>query len=491
MRFLSTRGNCFVNCAAEAIAKGLAEDGGLFVPEFFPKIDIDKLLDMEFYERSAYVLSQFLEEYPYDELLKATKAAYSKFEDSDVAPLVKVDDIFIMELFHGPTLAFKDVALTLLPYLLRKGCDISGIKEEVLILVATSGDTGKAALEGFKDNPGVKIMVLFPSDGVSDMQKLQMCTQEGKNVNVLAVKGNFDDCQNAVKKIFSSSKIASELKERNVVLSSANSINFGRLAPQIVYYFSAYADLINSGEIKPGDKVDFVVPTGNFGNILAGYYAKKMGLPVGKLVCASNSNNVLTEFFLSGTYDKNRHFYKTSSPSMDILISSNLERLIFEVSGRNAELTKERMDELKQTGKYTVSEKEKKALSEEFAAGYTDEEECKTEIGEFFEETGYVLDPHTGVAVNVERNYRDLSGSINKTVVLSTASPYKFPQSVLFAITGHGGKDAFRAADKLYTETAAPVPEQILSLKTKERRFDKVVDKCDVEKEVIAFAEKE
>lgn len=491
MRFLSTRGNCFAKNAAEAIAKGLADDGGLFVPETFPKVDIDKLTDMEFYERSAYVLSHFLEEYPYDELLKSTKAAYSKFEDGDVAPLVKVNDTFIMELFHGPTLAFKDVALTLLPYLLRKGCDISGIKEEVLILVATSGDTGKAALEGFKDNKGVKIMVLFPSDGVSDMQKLQMCTQEGNNVNVLAVKGNFDDCQNAVKKIFSSREIAEELKNRNVVLSSANSINFGRLAPQIVYYFSAYADLINSGEIKKGDKVDFVVPTGNFGNILAGYYAKKMGLPVGKLVCASNSNNVLTEFFLSGTYDKNREFYKTSSPSMDILISSNLERLLFEVSGRNAELTKQRMEELKKTGKYTISAEEKKSLSEEFAAGYTDEAECKTEIGEFFDETGYVLDPHTAVAVNVGRNYKDLSGSIDKTVVLSTASPYKFPQSVLTAITGHGGKDAFKAADKLYSETAAPVPEQILSLKTKEKRFDKVVDKSDVEKEVLTFAERD
>ncbi len=491
MRFFSTRGNGFVENASLAIAKGLADDGGLFVPESFPHVDIEKLLDMEYYERSAFVLSKFLDEYPYDELTVATKKAYSKFEESDTTPVVKItDNLYILELFHGPTLAFKDVALTLLPYLLRKGCDISGIKEEVLILVATSGDTGKAALEGFKDNDGVRIMVLYPSDGVSDMQKLQMCTQDGKNVNVVAVKGNFDDCQNAVKKIFSSNAIKTKLLDKNVVLSSANSINFGRLAPQIVYYFSAYSDLVNSGDIKMGDEIDFVVPTGNFGDILAGYYAKQMGLPVGKLVCASNSNNVLTEFFLSGTYDKNREFFKTISPSMDILISSNLERLIFEVSGRDAVITKERMDELKQKGKYCVSKIEKEKLLKEFACGYTDEEECETQIYEFFDENGYVLDTHTSVAVNVAMKYISESKTKNNVVVLSTANPYKFPQSVLKAINGKTEKDAFKATEKLYTETACPIPKQITDLKSKTKRFDKTVNINEVESEVLLFAEK-
>ena len=354
MKFLSTRGKSVAPNAAYAIAKGLAEDGGLFVPETFPYLGdkIKEMTETEYAERAGLVIGSFLNEYDEKELLSACVRAYGKFEDGDAAPLVKTDDgFFILELFHGPTLAFKDVALTLLPYLMRKGSDICGIKEQILILVATSGDTGKAALEGFKDAEGIKIMVFYPTGGVSDMQKLQMCTQEGDNVNVVAVNGNFDDCQTAVKNIFSSAKINAELKEKGVILSSANSINFGRLVPQITYYFSAYADLVSSGEINIGDEINFVVPTGNFGNILAGYYAKKMGLPVGKLICASNSNNVLTEFFVSGDYDANREFFKTMSPSMDILVSSNLERLLFEVSGRNAELTASRMAELKKYGK--------------------------------------------------------------------------------------------------------------------------------------------
>ncbi len=372
MRFISTRGQSSVKNAAAAISKGLADDGGLFVPEFFPLVTVNELsamLDMDYAERAKTVLYKYLEEYDQTELLSACKSAYSKFEGSDGAPLVKLDDNnFIMELFHGPTLAFKDVALTLLPYLLRKGADVSGIKEQILILVATSGDTGKAALEGFKDADGIKIMVFFPSEGVSDMQKMQMRTQEGDNVNVVAVKGNFDDCQTAVKNIFSDKKVEGQLKEQGVALSSANSINFGRLAPQITYYFSAYCDLVSSNEIKMGDKIDFVVPTGNFGNILAGYYAKKMGLPVGKLICASNSNNVLTEFFAEGTYDINREFFKTMSPSMDILISSNLERLVFELSGRDAKLTAERMNDLKTSGRYTVTKQEKQMIDTEFFA---------------------------------------------------------------------------------------------------------------------------
>lgn len=491
MKFFSTRGRDNVECAGAAIAKGLADDGGLFVPEYFPRVDyseLENMIDMDYAERACCVLSKYLEEYDKQELLNACKKAYSKFEDEDAAPIVKIDEnTFIMELFHGPTLAFKDVALTLLPYLLRKGCDISGIKEEVLILVATSGDTGKAALEGFKDAEGVKIMVFYPSEGVSDMQKLQMCTQEGKNVNVVAVKGNFDDCQTAVKKIFTSKEINSDLKSKGVVLSSANSMNFGRLVPQVTYYFSAYCDLVSSGEIKMGDKINFVVPTGNFGNILAGYYAKKMGLPVDKLVCASNSNNVLTEFFTSGTYDKNREFFKTISPSMDILISSNLERLIFELSGRDALVTEKRMDELKNCGVYAVPPKEKDLLDQEFFAGYTDEDKCSETINEVFDEYGYVLDPHTSVAYDVAMEFVSQTNNDNPVVILSTASPYKFAHDVLNAIKGKAPIDAFKSADILAQETAAPIPENILGLKTKEIRFNKVIDRTETVNSVMEF----
>lgn len=494
MKFISTRGDSKAINASYAISKGLASDGGLFVPEFFPEVNkqsLTEMLDMDYAERACFVLHKYLEEYDYNELLDACKSAYGKFEDSDGAPIVKIDDkLFIMELFHGPTLAFKDVALTLLPYLLRKGSDNSGVKEDILILVATSGDTGKAALEGFKNANGIKIMVFYPSEGVSDMQKLQMCTQEGDNVNVVGVNGNFDDCQTAVKNIFSNQDFCQQLKERGIVFSSANSINFGRLAPQITYYFSAYCDLVNSGEIELGEEIDFVVPTGNFGNILAGYYAKKMGLPVGKLVCASNNNNVLTDFFISGTYDANREFFKTMSPSMDILISSNLERLIFEISGRDADITKARMLELKQQGKYSISESEKINVEKEFYASCCNEDVCKEVIYDFFEEYGYVLDPHTAVAINSAFDYKDCSESENNTVVLSTASPYKFAHDVLDSLSGKAPIDAFACANKLSELTAEPIPAQILQLKEKARRFTKTVDKTDILNSVIEFINK-
>ncbi len=491
MKFISTRGGLQVDCASKAIAKGLSDDGGLFVPEKFPLVsldDISQLCSKDYAERACFVIHKFLEEYDYNDLLSACKNSYSKFEDCDAAPLVKLDDkLFIMELFHGPTLAFKDVALTLLPYLLRKGCDYSGVQQDVLILTATSGDTGKAALEGFKDAEGIKIIVFYPSEGVSDMQKLQMCTQEGGNVNVVAIKGNFDDCQTAVKNIFTSQEIREKLLEKNVVLSSANSMNFGRLVPQVSYYFSAYADLVNSNEIKLGDKVNFVVPTGNFGNILAGYYAKQMGLPIDKLVCASNSNNVLTEFFANGTYDTNREFFKTISPSMDILISSNLERLIFELSGRDAELTKTRMQELKEVNKYTISDSEFNQLKKEFFADYTEEEDCLETIDEVFEEYGYLLDTHTSVAFNTAKNFVEYTKNDKAVVILSTASPYKFAHDVLSAIYEKAPKDAFKCADKLFELTATPIPEQILELKNKERRFNKIIDKTETLEEVLNF----
>ena len=494
MKFISTRGKADAPNSSYAITKGLADDGGLFVPETFPVLtetEFKQLCDMNYAERACTILHKYLEEYDFDNLLTACENAYGKFENSDPAPVVKIDEnLFVMELFHGPTLAFKDVALTLLPYLLKQGALYTGIKEDILVLVATSGDTGKAALEGLKDADGVKIMVFYPSEGVSDMQKLQMRTQEGRNVNVVAVKGNFDDCQTAVKNIFSDKNTNQLLKEKGVILSSANSMNFGRLAPQIAYYFSAYCDLVNSEQIKLGDKIDFVVPTGNFGNILAGYYAKRMGLPVNKLICASNSNNVLTEFFADGTYDANREFFKTVSPSMDILISSNLERLVFELSGRNCELTASRMAELKKVGKYSLSSEEKKVLDKEFFADYCDEEECFDTILEMFEEYGYLLDTHTAVAMKVAQGYIDYSETDCATVVLSTASPYKFTQDVLKAISGKTQKDPFIAASTLNELTAAPIPEQLLGLKKKEVRFHDVIERTETLDAVMQFVEK-
>ena len=490
MKFISTRGNCIAVNASEAIAKGLADDGGLFVPEFFPNVTdkLSDMLDMDYAERASFIISRFLDEYDEKELSSACQKAYGKFEENDPAPVVRIDEgLYIMELFHGPTLAFKDVALTLLPHLLRKGADRTEIKEKILVLVATSGDTGKAALEGFKDQDGIKIIVFYPSDGVSNMQKLQMCTQEGTNVKVVGVKGNFDDCQTAVKKIFSSKDAEIELKNAGYVLSSANSINFGRLVPQVVYYFSSYLDLVNSEEIKLGDKINFVVPTGNFGDILAGYYAKKMGLPINKLICASNSNNVLTEFFASGKYDSKREFYKTTSPSMDILVSSNLERLIYEITSRNAEITKNRMESLKKDGEYVISNEEVELLEKEFYADFSDEEECSQTIESIFEEYGYVVDPHTAVALNVQSKYSNFTEDEHKTVVLSTASPYKFPQSVYKAITGKNITDAFDASKKLYNLTGEPIPEQILNLKSKEVRYTGVAEKEKLFLEVLDF----
>ena len=494
MKFLSTRGNDTAKNAAEAIVKGLASDGGLFVPEYFPNVSdsLSDMIKMSYPERAAFILSKYLEEYDYAELLSACKNAYSKFDAEEVVPVVKTNDNFyIMELFHGPTLAFKDVALTLLPYLMRKGCDILGIKEKVNILVATSGDTGKAALEGFANIDRTSIMVFYPSEGVSDMQKLQMRTQEGDNVNVVAVEGNFDDCQTAVKNIFSDKTFNAELKEKGYILSSANSINFGRLAPQITYYFSAYLDMVDAEEIKLGDRVDFVVPTGNFGDILAGYYAKRMGLPIGKLVCASNSNNVLTEFFATGEYNSVREFYKTASPSMDILISSNLERLLFEIANRDSNVVSQEMLLLKKNGKFTVPETQRAILNQDFYADFCDEEDCFATISDFFEENGYVLDPHTAVAVYCAENYISFENAGIPCVVLSTASPFKFTQNVLKAISGKAPKDAFTAAEILSEQSAIDVPKQISALKSKKVRFLQVVKPSETKNAVKDFLSKE
>ncbi len=490
MKFISTRGGEKVT-GAQAIVRGLSTGGGLFVPEKFPQVsagEMREMLEMSYPERAAKILYKYLDDYDEKELLSACEEAYAKF-DGDPAPLVRIDDgVYILELWHGPTCAFKDMALTLLPYLLRKGCDICGIKEDILILVATSGDTGKAALEGFKDARGIKIMVFYPSDGVSKMQKLQMCTQEGGNVNVVAVRGNFDDCQSAVKEIFASAECAEKLLEHNVRLSSANSINFGRLAPQIAYYFSAYLDLVTSEQINMGDEIDFTVPTGNFGNILAAYYAKQMGLPVRRLHCASNMNNILTDFLLTGDYDMHREFYKTTSPSMDILISSNLERLIFETSGRDCKLTEKRMKQLKEEKAYSITPEERAAIARTFDGGFADEDECVEAIYDVFIDTGYTMDTHTGCAMKVavdwfEKNKNDET----KMVVVSTANPYKFPQDVLYAVTGNDVKDSFKGIKRLHAATAMEVPKSLLTLREKPVRFTTVADSKCLFDEVLKF----
>ena len=384
------------------------------------------------------------------------------------------------------------MALTVLPYLLKRGCEILGKKEDVFILTATSGDTGKAALEGFADVPGVKLMVFYPEEGVSKLQKQQMCTQDGENVNVVAVRGNFDDCQNAVKKIFGSEKCVKAISDKGYLLTSANSINFGRLAPQICYYFSAYLDLVTSEQIQMGDPVDFAVPTGNFGNILAAYYAKRMGLPVGTLICASNKNNVLTEFWRTGIYEIKRPFYRTMSPSMDILVSSNLERLIFELSGRDAKRTADRMAALSKSGRYSLSTAEHKKLREEFFAGCTTEDETVECIYDFFEEYGYPMDTHTGVAMNVAQRYEeklkgDTMSEIHPIVVVSTASPYKFPQDVLYALTGNDVKDSFKGVKRIHLLTAMKVPEPIKAVRYKPIRFKTTVSPDKMFDEVLKF----
>ena len=502
MNFISTRGGEKVT-GAQAIVKGLADNGGLYVPEKFPKVtkeELERMAEMNYAERAAFVLGKYLaDDLGADFLLTACEKAYSTFEGKDPVPLVKIDgNMYILELFHGPTCAFKDMALTLLPYLLKKSCEVTGIKDEILILTATSGDTGKAALEGFRDVEGTKVAVFYPDEGVAKMQRLQMCTQPGNNVLVAAVEGNFDDCQRAVKRMFSSEEFNAELAEKGVRLSSANSINFGRLAPQIAYYFSAYLDLLTSGQIDEGEEVDFVVPTGNFGDILAGWYAKNMGLPIRKLVCASNRNRVLADFFKTGTYSVKRDFYRTMSPSMDILVSSNLERLLFEISGRNAKLTAERMQKLAEEKEYSITPEEKKTLDEQFFGGFASEDDTVEAMYDVFDEYGYAMDTHTGVALAVKNQYRYAVEKENKKdnvpiVVLSTANPYKFPQDVLYALSGNDVKDSFKGVKRLHLLTAMKPPKNLLELRYKPIRFktkvkNKVREMADL---ILRFADGE
>ncbi len=487
MYFISTRGGEKVT-GAQAIVQGLAKNGGLFVPEKFPKIsreELETMQEMNYPERAAFVLGKYLaDDLGADFLKEICEKAYSTFQGDDPAPLVKIDGkLFILELFHGPTCAFKDMALTVLPYLLKKSCEVTGIKEDILILAATSGDTGKAALEGFRDVKGTKVAVFYPDEGVAKMQRLQMSIQDGENVHVSAVRGNFDDCQRAVKNLFASEEFNAELLKQGVRLSSANSINFGRLAPQIAYYFSAYLDLLTSEQITLGDSVDFVVPTGNFGDILAGWYAKQMGLPVRRLVCASNRNKVLADFFQKGVYDVKRNFFRTMSPSMDILVSSNLERLLFEISGRNAKLTADRMKYLAENKEYSITEAEKAVLDKEFFGGFASEDDTVDVMYEIFDEYGYAMDTHTGVALAVYEKYKkevieadELVKDETPIVVLSTANPYKFPQDVLYALSGNDVKDSFKGIKRLNLLTAMKPPKCLLDLRYRPLRFKTVVD---------------
>lgn len=490
MKFTSTRDDKVSVTGTQAIVNGLSAEGGLYVPESFPQVSHDELRamgEMEYSEKACFIIDKFVPEIGKETLLSCTQNAYAKF-DGEPAPAVKLDEnLFVMELWHGPTHAFKDIALTLLPYLMVNSKKILGRDEKTLILVATSGDTGKAALEGFKDVDGTEIIVLYPEDGVSNLQKMQMMTQKGSNVKVCAIKGNFDDAQSAVKRIFTDPEMAEKLAKNNIKLSSANSINWGRLVPQITYYFSTYCDLVESGEIELGDKVNYCVPSGNFGNILAGYYAKQMGLPVGKLICASNKNNVLTDFIKKGEYDINREFYKTTSPSMDILISSNLERLIFELSSRNASITAQRMQELKTKKTYEITKEELEKLKADFYAECASEDEVKETVGEYFDEYGYIVDTHTAVALCAYEKYVEDTDDDTKTVILSTASPYKFVNDVLVAIGEKSEKDELKALNKLENITALPLPESLSELPKMEKIHTDSIEKEMVDEMILNF----
>jgi len=493
MRYVSTRDKNVRVTAAEAIAKGLAGDGGLFVPETIPALPegaIPALCAMDYHRRAVYVMKLFLEDYSEAELTDFAARAYSAahFDAPAVAPTVPLDgDTHVLELWHGPTCAFKDMALQILPYFLTAAIEKTGDSRSVCILVATSGDTGKAALEGFRDVARTKIMVFYPENGVSAVQKLQMTSQEGENVGVCAVKGNFDDAQSGVKAIFSDAAFARLADERGWILSSANSINWGRLLPQIVYYISAYCDLVNDGTVACGEPIDFCVPTGNFGDILAGYYAKRMGLPVRTLLCASNRNDVLTDFIRTGVYDRNRPFYTTVSPSMDILISSNLERLLYHVSGADDAQTAGYMKQLSESGRYTVSDAVRKGVQSLFAAGSCTDEETKKVIGRVFREKGMLLDTHTAVACGVLEKYRRETGDGTHCVLVSTASPYKFCPAVLEALghpqAGEGPELIGRLAE--VSGTASPRP--LRDLASRKPRFTQSVEKDAMPAVVEAF----
>lgn len=487
MYYHSTQDKSKSVLSAQAIAQGISKEGGLFVPETIPQLtvlDLRTLLDMSYRERAKYIISMYLTDFTAQEIDECVDSAYTaeKFGGENPAPLAPVDyngtQLNLLELWHGPTCAFKDMALQILPHFLTKSLAKVGGGKDAVILVATSGDTGKAALEGFKDVDHTKIIVFYPVNGVSAMQKHQMNTQAGDNVYVCAIRGNFDDAQTAVKRIFTDPETNAILDGHDMMFSSANSINWGRLLPQIVYYVSAYCDMVNEGRVPFGEKINITVPTGNFGNILAGYYAYEMGLPVNKFICASNSNNVLTDFINTGVYDKNRDFYTTVSPSMDILVSSNLERLLFAMSGNSDSETKGYMDDLKSKGVYTVSDAIREKIQSLFCGGYADEELTKATIHDLFEQQGYLCDTHTAVAVAVCDSYIKATGDNTPVVIASTASPYKFSKAVLQALDRGALPDSeFDMVEELHRITGAPVPAPLASLRGKTARFSDVTDK--------------
>lgn len=491
MKYISTRNkSCRVN-AAHAIAHGLAPDGGLFVPEELPRLsltELEELCKADYRGRAEEILSLFLDEFGTEEIKAVVEAAYGdNFDDEAIAPLHKIDDkTSVLELWHGPTCAFKDMALQILPHLLTASLKKCGEGRKVCILVATSGDTGKAALEGFSDVEGTKIIVFYPHNGVSEVQRLQMVTQRGDNVSVAAVKGNFDDAQTGVKILFGDTELAEELSDKGWFLSSANSINWGRLLPQIVYYFSAYCELVNSKSISLGDEINFAVPTGNFGDILACWYARQMGLPVGKLICASNENNVLADFFKTGTYDRNRAFHTTISPSMDILVSSNLERLLYSVCGDDKQVS-EYMRSLNEFGSYTVEEKIYNVLSENFAGGSCTDADTKKTIASVFNKHGYLIDTHTAVAYKLMRQYNASTGDKRHTVVVSTASPFKFCDSVLDALGEKTALSGTALIEKLAVFTGVNAPKSLCDLDKRNVRFELVIDKQNMKKCVTDF----
>ena len=467
--------------ASQAILKGLADDGGLFVPVSIPKLPVSlgELKEMTYQEIAYTVMKEFLTDFTEEELKNCIAKAYdSKFDTEEIAPLAKVEDAYYLELFHGATIAFKDMALSILPHLLTTSAKKNQVKNEIVILTATSGDTGKAALAGFAGVEGTKIIVFYPKNGVSRVQELQMVTQKGDNTSVVAIHGNFDNAQSGVKAMFENKELEKELNEAGYQFSSANSINIGRLVPQVVYYVYAYAKLLQNEEIAEDEEINVVVPTGNFGNILAAYYAKNMGIPIAKLICASNENKVLYDFFQTGTYDRNREFVLTTSPSMDILISSNLERLIYKISGEDARKDTDLMTELKTKGSYAITG-EMKANLADFAAGYATEEQVAKTIHDIYEDTGYVMDTHTAVAATVYKAYREDSKDDRKTVIASTASPYKFAGSVMSAIDPkYKGQDDFKLIEELQKVSGTELPNAIKEIMNAEIRHN---TECDVD----------
>lgn len=486
MRYNSTRNKDIKVSSSEAIIQGISKDGGLYVPEYIPKLDnLDRLENMNYRELAYEIMSKFLTDFEEDALKKCIQKAYDdKFSTEDIAPTVKVGDSFILELFHGPTLAFKDMALSILPHLLTESMRIQGIEKEVAILTATSGDTGKAALEGFANVDKIKIIVFYPENGVSKVQKMQMITQEGDNTFVVGINGNFDDAQTGIKEIFNDSEFADELEKKNYRFSSANSINIGRLVPQIVYYFYSYLTLLRKGEINKSERINVAVPTGNFGNILAAYYAKEMGLPINKLICASNDNKVLADFINTSIYDRRRDLILTSSPSMDILVSSNLERFLYHINGDDDKLVETKMEELRKDGYYKIENFNKSNIY----GGFADESQVEKTIDKVYKNDDYLMDTHTGVAYSVYEKYKEEMKDDTKVIIASTASPYKFGTRVAEAIgLNVEGKDEFTILEQLEKETDVIIPEPIRELNNKKIVHNNNCNKEDMKKMVKEF----